>query len=137
VSSPERFAEGRAFDEYVKYAGSPENLPTLHQEAPPVRTTGCASATVRALLGRKNSIHRPFLLPGRVKDSRQVEDGRGGQHDQGGESDRGVGETQSGLDRQESVFSEHERGKVRCPTCKSTRVVAQLGGFMAQAKKKS
>jgi hypothetical protein len=30
-----------------------------------------------AAVGRKNSIHRPFLLPGRVKDSRQVEDGRG------------------------------------------------------------
>ena len=30
-----------------------------------------------APVGRKNSIHRPFLLPGRVKDSRQVEDGRG------------------------------------------------------------
>ena len=28
-------------------------------------------------VGRKNSIHRPFLLPGRVKSSRQVEDGRG------------------------------------------------------------
>jgi putative FmdB family regulatory protein len=32
------------------------------------------------------------------------------------------------------TISEHEKGKVRCPTCKSTRVVAQLGGFMAQTK---
>jgi hypothetical protein len=28
-------------------------------------------------VGRKNSIHRPFLVPGPVKDPRQVEDGRG------------------------------------------------------------
>jgi putative FmdB family regulatory protein len=35
------------------------------------------------------------------------------------------------------TISEHEKGKVRCPTCKSTRVVAQLGGFMAQTKKKT
>jgi hypothetical protein len=42
VVTPERFAKGRTSDEYVKYAGSPENLarevsvgttPT-HQEAP-------------------------------------------------------------------------------------------------------
>ena len=63
-----------------------------------------ASVDFFTVVGRKNSIHRPFLLPGPVKDSRQVEDGRGGQRDQvGGESDRGVGETQSGLDRRESV----------------------------------
>ena len=35
------------------------------------------------------------------------------------------------------TISEHEKGKVRCPTCKSTRVAPQLGGFMAQTKKKS
>jgi hypothetical protein len=29
----------------------------------------------RTVVGRKNSIHRPFLLAGRVKDSRQVENG--------------------------------------------------------------
>ena len=28
------------------------------------------------------------------------------------------------------TISEHEKGKVRCPTCKSTRVAPQLGGFM-------
>jgi HSP20 family protein len=28
-------------------------------------------------------------------------------------------------------------GKVRCPTCKSMRVVPQFRGFMAQTKKKS
>jgi putative FmdB family regulatory protein len=38
---------------------------------------------------------------------------------------------------QTMTISEHEKGNVRCPTCKSTRVVAQLGGFMAQTKKKS
>ena len=35
------------------------------------------------------------------------------------------------------TVSEREKGKVRCPTCKSTRVVAQLIGFMGQTKKKS
>jgi putative FmdB family regulatory protein len=35
------------------------------------------------------------------------------------------------------TIAEREKGKVRCPTCKSTRVVPQLGGFMAQTKKKS
>ena len=38
---------------------------------------------------------------------------------------------------QPMTIPEHEKGKVRCPTCKSTRVVAQLGGFMAQTTKKS
>jgi len=35
------------------------------------------------------------------------------------------------------TISEREKGKVRCPNCKSTNVVAQLGGFMAQTTKKS
>ena len=35
------------------------------------------------------------------------------------------------------TMSEHEKGKVRCPTCKSTRVAPQLGGFMGQTAKKS
>ena len=35
------------------------------------------------------------------------------------------------------TVSEREKGKVRCPTCKSTRVVSQLSGFMGQTKKKS
>jgi putative FmdB family regulatory protein len=35
------------------------------------------------------------------------------------------------------TISEHEKGNVRCPTCKSTRVTPQFGGFMAQTKKKS
>jgi hypothetical protein len=35
------------------------------------------------------------------------------------------------------TISEHEKGKARCPTCKSTRVAAQLGAFMGQTKKKS
>jgi putative FmdB family regulatory protein len=38
---------------------------------------------------------------------------------------------------QTMTISEHEKGKVRCPTCKSTRVVPQLSGFMGQTKKKS
>jgi hypothetical protein len=42
-----------------------------------VMRSPCAAASARPV-GRKNSIHRPFLLPGRVKDSRQVEDGTGG-----------------------------------------------------------
>jgi hypothetical protein len=32
---------------------------------------------------------------------------------------------------------EQEKRKVQCPTCKSTRVAPQLGGFMAQTGKKS
>jgi putative FmdB family regulatory protein len=32
---------------------------------------------------------------------------------------------------------EHDKGNVRCPTCKSTRVASQLSGFMGQTKKKS
>jgi putative FmdB family regulatory protein len=35
------------------------------------------------------------------------------------------------------TISEQEKGKVRCPRCKSTRVVPQLGGFMGQTAKKS
>ena len=35
------------------------------------------------------------------------------------------------------TISEHEKGKVRCPTCKTTRVVPQLGGFTTQTSKKS
>jgi hypothetical protein len=35
------------------------------------------------------------------------------------------------------TIAEHEKGKVRCPTCKSTRVVPQLGAFMGQTAKKS
>ena len=35
------------------------------------------------------------------------------------------------------TIAEHEKGKVRCPTCKSTRVETQLSGFMGQTKKKS
>jgi putative FmdB family regulatory protein len=35
------------------------------------------------------------------------------------------------------TIAEYEKGKVRCPTCKSTRVAAQLGAFMGQTKKKS
>jgi putative FmdB family regulatory protein len=35
------------------------------------------------------------------------------------------------------TISEHEKGNVRCPTCKSTRVTPQFGGFMAQTSKKS
>ena len=35
------------------------------------------------------------------------------------------------------MIAEHEKGKVRCPTCKSTRVVPQFGVFMAQTSKKS
>jgi putative FmdB family regulatory protein len=38
---------------------------------------------------------------------------------------------------QTMTISEHAKGKVRCPTCKSTRVVPQLSGFMGQTKKKS
>ena len=34
------------------------------------------------------------------------------------------------------TISEHEKGKVR-PTCKSTRVAAQLGSFTTQTAKKS
>ena len=35
------------------------------------------------------------------------------------------------------TISEHEKGNVRCPTCKSTRVVPQLGSFTTQTAKKS
>jgi len=35
------------------------------------------------------------------------------------------------------TISEHEKGKVRCPTCKSTRVAAQFGSFTTQTTKKS
>ena len=38
---------------------------------------------------------------------------------------------------QTMTISEHEQGKFRCPTCKSTRVVPQLSGFVGQTKKKS
>ena len=35
------------------------------------------------------------------------------------------------------TIAEHEKGTVRCPTCKSTRVMAQLGSFTTQTSKKS
>ena len=35
------------------------------------------------------------------------------------------------------TIAEHEKGNVRCPACKSTRVVRQLSGFVGQTKKKS
>ena len=35
------------------------------------------------------------------------------------------------------TIAEHEKGNVRCPTCKGTKVVPQLSGFMGQTKKKS
>jgi putative FmdB family regulatory protein len=35
------------------------------------------------------------------------------------------------------TVSEREKAKITCPTCKGTKVVPQLGGFMAQTSKKS
>ncbi len=35
------------------------------------------------------------------------------------------------------TISEREKGGVKCPKCKGTRVVPQLSGFMAQTSKKS
>jgi putative FmdB family regulatory protein len=36
-----------------------------------------------------------------------------------------------------TTISEREKGKVKCPQCKGTKVVPQLSGFMAQTSKKS
>ena len=33
--------------------------------------------------------------------------------------------------------SERAKGEVKCPKCKSSKVLPQLGGFMAQTSKKS
>ena len=35
------------------------------------------------------------------------------------------------------TISEQAKGGVKCPKCKGTKVVPQLGGFMAQTSKKS
>jgi len=35
------------------------------------------------------------------------------------------------------AISSREKAKATCPTCKGTKVVPQLGGFMAQTSKKS
>ena len=35
------------------------------------------------------------------------------------------------------TIGEREKATVRCPTCKGTKVVPQLGGFMVQTRKKS
>jgi putative FmdB family regulatory protein len=35
------------------------------------------------------------------------------------------------------TISEREKGDLKSPTCKGTKVVPQLGGFMAQTSKKS
>jgi putative FmdB family regulatory protein len=35
------------------------------------------------------------------------------------------------------TISEREEAKVKCPKCKGTKVVPQLGGFTAQTAKKS
>jgi len=35
------------------------------------------------------------------------------------------------------TISEREKGEVKCPKCKSSNVLPQLGGFMVQTSKKS
>jgi putative FmdB family regulatory protein len=35
------------------------------------------------------------------------------------------------------TISEREKSRPKCPTCKGTKVVPQLSGFMAQTSKKS
>jgi putative FmdB family regulatory protein len=35
------------------------------------------------------------------------------------------------------TISEREKGEVKCPECKSSKVLPQLGGFMVQTSKKS
>jgi putative FmdB family regulatory protein len=35
------------------------------------------------------------------------------------------------------TISERDKAKVKCPTCKGTKVVSQLASFMAQTSKKS
>jgi putative FmdB family regulatory protein len=35
------------------------------------------------------------------------------------------------------TISEREKGEVKCPKCKGSKVQPQLGGFMAQTSKKS
>ena len=35
------------------------------------------------------------------------------------------------------TIAERGKAKLKCPTCKGTKIVAQLSGFMAQTKKKS
>ena len=35
------------------------------------------------------------------------------------------------------TMSEREKGEVQCPKCKSSKVLPQLGGFVAQTTKKS
>ena len=35
------------------------------------------------------------------------------------------------------TISEREKGDVKCPTCKGTKVTPQVGGFVAQTRKKS
>ena len=35
------------------------------------------------------------------------------------------------------TISERSKAKVKCPTCKSTKVTPQLGSFMTQTSKKS
>jgi hypothetical protein len=55
-------------------------------------------------VGRKNSVHRPFLLPRPVKGFPSGQGQKGGQRDQvGGEGDPGVLHIQSGPDRRESA----------------------------------
>jgi hypothetical protein len=67
VVTPERFAKGMTFDEYVRYAGGPENLareafgsyfPTAARSAPRARTTArCCASGMR---GRTSAtIRRP------------------------------------------------------------------------------
>jgi putative FmdB family regulatory protein len=38
---------------------------------------------------------------------------------------------------QSMTIAERDKGGVKCPKCKGTKVVPQLGGFMAQTSKKS
>ncbi len=35
------------------------------------------------------------------------------------------------------TISEREKGEVKCPKCKDSKVLPQLSGFMAQTSKKS
>jgi hypothetical protein len=71
-------AEMRATTERVMVRIRPRDIEAIRLPVDArIAIRGAERREHRPAVGRKNSIHRPFLLPGRVKDSRRVEDGRG------------------------------------------------------------
>jgi hypothetical protein len=72
-----------------------------------------------------------------VDKARYESEGRSDDGHVGGHSNSFLGSGSSKGIRIRMTIGEREKARVRCPKCKGTNVVPQLGGFMAQTSKKS